>query len=466
MPVEGEPSFSNFPPTERDVKPMDDLSFEKIAFVISVAVLAFLYGYATRQNRFFPDQLIRQVQQEASNVWYRASLTTGVYDRQGVRIMDSSAVQPGLTFVNSFWKGSDEWYPGFKLINGEGEPIHRWRVDRATLFPDSIDRRGDPTQKILHGSHLLPNGDVVFNAEYVGTVRIDACGEILWRLPEGNHHSITRAEDGTFWISGTSEELRTTTAQHPDGFPGLDDPLWHDTILHVNEHGELLESFNVLDLLYSNGLQRYIVKAWQPQAEDDEPRVADLVHLNDVEPLPSSMADEYPLFDAGDLVVSLRRISFVFVFDPESGTVKWHTSRPLIMQHDPDFIGSGWIGIFDNNRNFGERGSMLGGSRIVAIQPHTDSVEVRFPTSRSDPFYTDTQGKWQQLPNGNMLLTETKAGRVVEVAPDGRTVWEWVIQPYNESKVPRVMTAVRHDLTPSDVADWSCSSVDSVQTTQ
>jgi hypothetical protein len=86
---------------------------------------------------------------------------------------------------------------------------------------------------------------------------------------------------------------------------------------------------------------------------------------------------------------------------------------------------------------------------------------VRFPTPLSDPFYTDTQGKWQPLPNGNMLLAEAKAGRIVEVAPNGETVWEWIIEPFSDSKVSRVMTAVRHDLTPADVAAWPCSSVDS-----
>lgn len=445
---------------------MDTTSFEKVAFVLSLAVLSLLYGYSVRQNGFFPDEIIRQVQDEASNIWYRPSLTTRVYDRQGVQIKDLSAMQPGLTFINTLWEGPNEWYPGFKLITREGETIHRWRVDRSALFPDSINRRGDPTQSILHGSYLFPNGDVLFNAEYVGSVRIDACGKIQWRQALGNHHSVARAEDGTFWIPGTSDEKRTTSEQYPNGFPGLDKPLWQDYILHVSEEGQLLDRINVLDILYSNNLQRYIVKAWQPQAKDNEPRTTDIVHLNDVEPLDSSIADEYPLFDAGDLVVSLRRLSLVFVFDPDSGNVKWHTSDPLIMQHDPDFIGNGWIGIFDNNRNFTRRGTMLGGSRIVAVQPHTDSVDIRFPTQRSDLLYTDTQGKWQQLQNGNMLLTETKAGRVLEVAPDGRTVWEWIIKPYSETKVSRISQAVRHDLTPEDVADWSCSSVDSVQTPQ
>lgn len=445
---------------------MDTLSFEKVAFVLSIAVLSFLYGYPARQNELFPDQIVRQALDEASNIWYRPSLTTRVYDRQGVRVVDSSVVQPGPTFINSLWEGPDGWYPGFKLINRTGQPLHDWRVDRGALFPDSIDRRGDPEQQILHGSHLFPNGDVLFNVDYVGTVRIDACGDIRWQLPLGNHHSIARAEDGTFWIPGTSEEPRRATKQYPDGFLGLDDPVWIDQILNVSEKGTVIEKMNVLDILYANDLQRYIVKAFEPQAEQDEPRANDITHLNDVEPLHSSMADEYPLFEAGDLLVSLRKIDLVFVADPESGTVKWHTSDPLIQQHDPDFIGNGWIGIFDNNMDFTKRGKMLGGSRIVAVQPHTDSVEVRFPTPHSAPFYTDATGKWQQLRNGNMLLSESKAGRVVEVAPDGRTAWEWIIEPYNESKVSRISQAVRHDLTPGDVAAWPCSSVDSSQTIQ
>lgn len=30
-----------------------------------------------------------------------------------------------------------------------------------SLFPGAVDRRGDPDEKNVHGSHLLPNGDLV-----------------------------------------------------------------------------------------------------------------------------------------------------------------------------------------------------------------------------------------------------------------------------------------------------------------
>lgn len=387
----------------------NSVSIAQIGFVVSVAVLSLLYGYSARQSGLFPDTLVRQVQSEASNIWYRPSLATRVYDnRVGVRIVDSSEVQPGLTFINSLWNDSGQWTPGFNLINREGNVLHRWRVDRSTLFPDSIDRRGDPTQKLLRGSHLLPNGDVVFNVDYVGTVRIDACSNVIWRLPQGNHHSVARADDGTFWISGTSKRRRRTTSQHPDGFPGLDDPVWLDQLHHVRSNGTLLKQITVLDLLYKNELERHLVQAYEPQDGGDAPRTADLTHLNDVEPLSASMANTYPLFDAGDLLVSLRKIDFVFVVDPDTETVKWHTSEHTIQQHDPDFIGNGWIGIFDNNRDFLSRGNMLGGSRIVAIQPHTPN---RFtPTRRASGSNSKTEiccllkpkrvGWWRYLPRG------------------------------------------------------------------
>jgi len=163
----------------------------------------------------------------------------------------------------------------------------------------------------------------------------------------------------------------------------------------------------------------------------------------------------------GDLLVSLRTPSLVFVVDPTSLEVKWTASTPFLHQHDPDFLGDGWIGVFDNNQDPTPRGTMLGGSRIVALSPSIDSMKTLFPTARSEPFYTATAGHWQTLANGNYLLTEVRAGRVVEVAPSGRTVWEWIHPPYDDARVPFVMNGTRYDLTRADVADWPCTSVGS-----
>ena len=85
-------------------------------------------------------------------------------------------------------------------------------------------------------------------------------------------------------------------------------------------------------------------------------------------------------------------------------------------------------------------------------------MEIRFSTSASDPFYTDVRGKFQCMPNGNMVLTEAQAGRVVEIDSTDQAVWEWVHPPYDARQVPVVTKATRLNLTRQQVDAWACSS--------
>ena len=424
---------------------------EVVAFVVGLAILAFLYGFAARHFELFPSAQLQRAWLQAGNVASRYAdfTTTRVYDRSGARRIDPDATRDGLILVTSSW-GDSTWNPGAKLIDRSGRTVHEWTLAPERIFADSVSRRPlGFDQMDLHGSFLFPDGDLMVNVEYGGTVRLDACGEIEWTLPAGSHHSIERADDGTFWIPGVSRDTRRGTRARPDSVPGLSD-VYLDRLLRVSPEGEVLDSVNVLDLLYDNDLERYIVRS--PSLGQ-----SDVTHLNDIQPLSDSLADEYPLFEGGDLAVSLRNLNLVLVADPESGEVKWHASDPFIYQHDPDFIGGGWIGVFDNRQDGTERGTVLGGSRIVAMQPHTDSVRTLFPTERSEPFYTEIRGKWQQLENGNLLLTEAEAGRVVEVAPDGRTVWDWVVEGHGDSRVPYVSRGARVDVSREQVAGWPCS---------
>lgn len=432
----------------------------KACFLLSLACLSYFYGFASRTWGWFPGELVNTAGAQAATVLRQLPFldlpdftAPKVYERRGPRVVDGGAMQPGLTLVVSSWKGrkEDRWRPGLRLIDRSGRIHHEWRVDPVSLFPDSAKRRGIGLEDFdVHGAYLFPDGDVLVNVEYVGAVRLDACSRVRWTLPEGNHHSIARADDGTFWIPGVTFLTPPVTERHPDGLPGLTASGFHDRILRVSAEGTVLDDINVLDLLYDNGLERYILKARREGSED-------VTHLNDVEPLSVSMASEYPLFEPGDLLVSLRHLDLVLVFDPESRRVKWHASDPFLRQHDPDFVGGGWIGVFDNNTDPSARGSVLGGSRVVALRPHTGESRTLFPGPESEPFYTDVRGKWQRLENGNLLLTEAGAGRIVEVTPDGRTVWDWVVEPYDRTRVPFVTQGLRVGLDPERVRSWPCA---------
>lgn len=423
---------------------MKDL-LPKAAFVLSVGVLGFVYGFATEAWNLFPRSYVERAWRQARSFNASSSkhfLHDRVYDRSGTRTVDAERTQPGLTLLTSWWKEEDAWTMQARLIDREGAVHHKWTLDGDSLFAES--RRMQP---YIHGTHLFSNGDLMLNVEYGGTVRLDACGDIQWQLPERGHHSIERDSEGHFWIPGLSPERRRGNERYPNGYPGLN-LVWIEPIMNVSAEGEVLDKINVLDVLYENGLQRHFVKTGSYRG--------DVTHMNDAEPLSPSMADEYPLFEAGDLLVSLRNIDLVFVVDPETREVKWSTADPFHSQHDPDFVGNGWIGVFDNARDF-NGGEMLGGSRIVGLRPHTGEQEVWFPTETSDRFYTPAGGKWQQLDNGNMLLVEARAGRVVEVDSAGRTVWEWVKDAEGRSQVAEVLGGTRHDLTPEEVDAWSCA---------
>lgn len=425
----------------------------QVAFVLSLVLLAFLCGWGARAFGWFPDSVIQRAREQAhahnpfsSPVYIHPRR----YDRSGARTLVPEAVEAGLTLVPYSWEGPDGFLPGLRLIDREGGVVHEWTVDpRNVLEGSSVRPTIGPSDLDIHGAHLFPNGDVLVNVDYAGTLRLDACGEVQWSLPVGSHHSITPGEDGSFWIPAVTDGTRSTSGGHPDGFPGIDEPVYQDLILRVAPDGAVLDTINVLDVLYGNGLEWHLVDEKVTGREDP-------THLNDVEPLPASMADGYPAFEAGDLVVSLRHLDMVFVLDPRTRRVKWHATEPFLMQHDPDFLGDGWIGVFDNRRDGTLRGTMLGGSRIVALQPHTDSTRLLFPGPDSDPFYTHHRGKWQRLENGNLLLVESAAGRVVEAGPDGRTVWEWIAEPYEDWGVPSVTGADRVDVTREDVASWPC----------
>lgn len=419
-------------------------------FVVSAVVLAFLYGYGSHVFGWFPDGFLRKAWDQARLVYLHPSsviLRPRVYGGSGAEVRDRAAVQPGLTLVTSeFETDRGRWLPGLRLLDTDGRVLHAWTVDPDTMVAGTDSLRGSPRDarsRSIHGSDLLPDGDVVFNLEYVGTFRLDACGRIRWRVLAGDHHSVAPADDGSFWTPG-STDLRPPHHPFPEG------PFYRDLLVHISRDGRVLDRIDLVDLLYRNGLQDYLLKS--PRSVYPDP-----THLNDIEPLPDSLADAFPEFGAGDLLVSVRNLNLVMVVDPGTRRVLWHTSDPFLLQHDPDFMRDGRIGAFDNRNDGTRRGTRLGGTRIVAVQPGSGVQDTLYPKTVSDTFYSDIMGKWQQLANGNLLLTEARAGRVLEVTPAGRTVWQWLAPPHDSTHIFEVGEGTRYDLDPAAVTRWPCS---------
>jgi hypothetical protein len=437
-----------------------------LLFVYSITALVFAYGVIVGRYRTFPYAWLadagRGVQERLvapsgpSVLPFGASphdMSEAYYDYTGARIHDRDAMAPGVTLLTGSWSTLD-WKYGVRLIDPEGNVLHEWATDPAAIWSDSPDANlvaggRSKSKNYIHGCYLFDNGDILFNTEYMGLVRMNARGDVLWKLACRSHHSVTRDDDGNFWVCSL-KWLEDTPQGHERAsrYSGIDVPATEDFALKVSEDGVILREVSILKALYGSEEGRRLL--WKTNYE----RSGDVTHVNDVEPLLASMADQYPLFSANDILVSSRILSAVFVIDSETEEIKWLHSD-FLLQHDPDFVGNGDILVFDNNYDGSDDGMFLGGSRIVRLNPGNADTDVCYPRKPSQRFYTQFGGKVQSLANGNLLITEATRGRVFEVSETGEIIWEWVAERFRDNYVREVHEGTRYPFSREHVAAWS-----------
>ena len=153
------------------------------------------------------------------------------------------------------------------------------------------------------------------------------------------------------------------------------------------------------------------------EKEPDRRWLHDLFHANDLEVLSAELAPKFPMFAAGDLLVSFRRINLVAVLDGQDYRVKWWSHGPWISQHDPDFTADGLISVYNNNTDRGP-------SNIQRINPATREVSV-LPAAAGAGWTSRFMGLHQYLPNGNVFIVSPGEGRAFERSPAGELVMEF-----------------------------------------
>ena len=194
-------------------------------------------------------------------------------------------------------------------------------------------------------------------------------------------------------------------------------------MLVVGPGGTVQHEASVIDILFRSGWESVLFSrphsARRIQSEDP-------IHLNDVEVLKPEMAAAFPMFAAGDLLLSLRFTNTLMVVDPQEWKAKWVMTGPFVGQHDPDFLPNGHILVYDNR--IADATPRFGNSRLLELDPSSKTVVGAFEGSPQQQFYAESRGKQQVLPNGNILIANSHHGRLFEVAPahGWKTVWEWI----------------------------------------
>jgi Arylsulfotransferase (ASST) len=292
---------------------------------------------------------------------------------------------------------------------------------------------------------------VIFNFEKKGLVKLDRCGVQQWTSPNMTHHSISLSADGSVWVPGMRY------IDDNSRFP-VSPPYIEESILKISPEGKVLLELSILELLFENHLESEVLFANGLVGIEvgDKP---DVTHLNDVEELSPQLAPLFPMFAAGDLLVSERDFNLLMVVDPATRKIKWHQRGPWLSQHDPDFQSNSRIGVLSNNNDLTETGSVLGGSTIIELDIANGTSSVEFGAKPDQKFFTKWAGAQQQLGNQNRLIVESYGGRIFEVNRNGVIVWEY-INGYDKESSAVIYDAVRYPPDYFDVTDWSCKSIE------
>ncbi|MBD3235452.1 MAG: hypothetical protein GF330_01965 [Candidatus Eisenbacteria bacterium] len=334
--------------------------------------------------------------------------------------------------LNFYVSGHDA---GATLIDMQGRELHGWHCEAARAWPDrewgrTAKKRGE-VYDFWRRAHVFPNGDVLAIFTGVGLVKLDRDSSILWAQEGGFHHDLHVAADGRIYALTREAKLLPRINEQA--------PILEDMVAILDAAGNELERFSVLEALEASPYRSLL---WHNDREGD------FLHTNTIELLDGRLAGLDPRFRAGNLLISIVGLDAVCVIGGESERVEWASSSLWSYQHQPTVIDSSHMIIFDNHGNFGN-------SRVLEFQPLTQESEWIFAGTPEDPICSGSGGSCQRLPNGNTLITESDAGRALEVTRGGTVVWEFHV-PYEvelqEAKAPTLFEVIR--LAPDFGADW------------
>ncbi len=315
--------------------------------------------------------------------------------QSGVTHWDQERAQPGLNLLTSAHE------PSALIMDASGEILHRWRYGFRRVWPDYPGMHRD--RSFWRRTHLNDDGSLFAVYEGLGIIKVDVDSELLWKNSLRAHHDLHVMEDGTLWV--LSREARVIPRVHPTK------PVLEDFITLLGTDGRELRNISVLRALESSQFAEH----WDGSLG---PAKGDIFHTNSLERLDGSLAHLDAAFKEGNFLISLLILDMLAIVDAETEQVVWVMEGAFNRQHDPHVLDNGTILLFDNN-------TRDEASRIVELNPLTGEEGWTYTGNDVSPFYSETCGVAQRLPNGNTLITESDFGRAFEVTEEGRLVWEY-----------------------------------------
>jgi hypothetical protein len=409
-----------------------------LAFGAGVSVLVFVLGAAVMFFQLPPSDVLSKAF-VGSRAWFERSEIFSPKTELNL--------PPDAIAVDKPLKTSDGYtLCTFSSINGDSTQAflfdmqfnlkHRWGVPFSKIWPNP---RHVPTPVkdgyvSFFACHLYPNGDLLAvlhgvqnTAAGYGLVKLDKDSNILWSYAAGVHHSVDVAADGTVYAV-----QHETVNSLPDGLQFIPTPCLVDSVAVLAPDGKpkgkpisILEAFRdspyaaILQLLEPSKYRDDQNAPSTKELFEEKARIQDVLHTNTVKVLTPALAQKFPGWKAGQLLITLRKLDTIAVVDPESRAVVWAASGPWRGLHDAQFLDTGNLLLFDNL-------GLPKGSRVLEYDPRTQAFPWSYTGENWGPFFSNERGMCQRLPNGNTLAVNSKGGEILEVTREKEVVWSFV----------------------------------------
>lgn len=346
--------------------------------------------------------------------------------QKGVTVHDRRQVHEGVNLVVSGHA------PEAFLMDMDGRRLHAWKLPVEQVWPDA-DTAAEGA-RYWRRAHAFENGDLLAIFDGVGLVRLDQRSRPIWSFRADCHHDLFVERDHTIYV--LTRKLRLIPEIHAAR------PSLEEFVTVLGPDGRPRRSVSLYAAFKNSPYSALLARVSQG---------GDIFHTNTLTILDGSLAERWPLFARGRALISLRNLDTVALVDLESASVAWALTGLWRAQHEPSLLPTGHLLVFDNAGRGGR-------SQVLEIDPFTQQVSWRYPgLGSSADLASETSGSTGRLPNGNTLITESTAGRALEVTPEGRIVWEFW-NPHRAGKehelIATLLEVVRLDRAFGREAGW------------
>jgi len=326
------------------------------------------------------------------------------HDKTAVTLHDAASAQPGVNLYADY--DARTAY----LIDLDGRVLHSWSDNKSHW----------------HHIDMLKDGSLLGIEENHHLKRLAWDSPEIWMLPGAFHYDFAVSNNG---------DIYTLLRKEAVIFRGLKPmPAINDYLVTISASGKIkqeislypfLKRFLDSERLPPAALSAYITRAFlrlnfhfllTRRFELPLSTPYDLFHVNTVKEIDRDLPR---IAHKGDLLLCIKYLNLLVILDPHKKALVWSWGQAeLDRPHNATLLDNGHILVFDN-------GTDRGYSRILEIDPATKQIVWEYVASPREDFFSHNRGSCQRLPNGNTLITDSNAGRVFEIAPEGKVVWEF-----------------------------------------